>query len=260
MNKIKYFVYAISLILMIIGGFYDLVIDQYLYDPNNLFGLFFQNHILNIILVILPFALLVFYRIHKQIGYLILTIIACIYAAYRIKNYVPLNNDIVALIVITITLFIGLYFIVKIMPIQFLKDYEKIFILFCLLLVTSTILINLIKPLWGRIRFRQMQDITQFTPWFLPQGITGYYSFPSGHTAMASTILVICAIPDYVEQQRGNKRIFNFFAFSFIVLMGFSRMIVGAHFLSDVTAGFLVTYTLYLLLRRYFRRWENTQW
>ncbi|MEG2706295.1 MAG: phosphatase PAP2 family protein [Erysipelotrichaceae bacterium] len=260
MIKKKYLVYSICIVFMLFASFYDLKIDQYLYDPNNLFGLFFQNYVLNIIYLILPFTIMSFYRIHKKSIYLCLSFLACFYLAYPLRNYVPLNNEILKVSILAIVIMMVIAFFVKIMPLKFLKDYEKVGMLFCLLLLTSTILINIIKPFWGRVRFRQMEDITQFTAWFLPQGFTGYYSFPSGHTAMASTILCLCAIPDYVPEKRTNKKIYVILSFSFIILMGLSRMIVGAHFLSDVTAGFLVTYTLYLLLRKQFRRWEKTQW
>ncbi|MCH1947565.1 phosphatase PAP2 family protein [[Clostridium] innocuum] len=39
-----------------------------------------------------------------------------------------------------------------------------------------------------------------------------------------------------------------------IALMAISRMMMGAHFLSDTIAGFLITYTLYLIWKYHFRK------
>jgi membrane-associated phospholipid phosphatase len=42
-----------------------------------------------------------------------------------------------------------------------------------------------IKVSWGRWTYRDLlPDLSRFTPWYLPQGNTGHYSFPSGHTSV----------------------------------------------------------------------------
>ena len=46
----------------------------------------------------------------------------------------------------------------------------------------SFLLIQIIKSLWGRVRFRDLAiGFSNFTPWYFPQGVTGGHSFPSGH-------------------------------------------------------------------------------
>ena len=37
------FFYAFSAVLMVIASFYDLQIDQYVYSPDNFFGIFFDR-------------------------------------------------------------------------------------------------------------------------------------------------------------------------------------------------------------------------
>ena len=52
------------------------------------------------------------------------------------------------------------------------------------------ICIQVVKYFWGRVRFRELDAaFLQFTPWYLPQGITGSDSFPSGHAAMGWMLL-----------------------------------------------------------------------
>lgn len=49
-----------------------------------------------------------------------------------------------------------------------------------------------LKILWGRIRFRDLTaNYSDFTPWYLPQGITGNQSFPSGHAAMGFMMIAL---------------------------------------------------------------------
>ena len=52
--------------------------------------------------------------------------------------------------------------------------------------------VQVVKYLWGRVRFRELDAVySQFTPWYLPQGITGFDSFPSGHAAMGWMLLAV---------------------------------------------------------------------
>ncbi|MEJ2105026.1 MAG: phosphatase PAP2 family protein, partial [Ignavibacteriaceae bacterium] len=54
------------------------------------------------------------------------------------------------------------------------------------------ICIQLVKIIWGRVRFRDLDALySQFTSWYLPQGITGFDSFPSGHAAMGWMVLPV---------------------------------------------------------------------
>ncbi len=54
------------------------------------------------------------------------------------------------------------------------------------------IFIQGVKYFWGRVRFRELDAaFSQFTPWYLPQGITGSDSFPSGHAAMGWMLLAL---------------------------------------------------------------------
>ena len=93
------------------------------------------------------------------------------------------------------------YLIVQFLIIRLSKNLDYLFqqksmnfarITFYLALITPLILVQSFKMLWGRIRFRDLAtNYTNFTPWFQAQGITGNYSFPSGHTAIGWMLLPI---------------------------------------------------------------------
>lgn len=114
-------------------------------------------------------------------------------------------------------------------------------------LIGYLIFIQMIKILWGRVRFRDL-DIFQsnFTEWYLPRGITGHESFPSGHAAMAWMLLpVILLIPK-------ENNIVKIFATGLIVAWGIavplSRVVIGAHYASDVLFGSFIMIISFLLI------------
>ena len=64
-----------------------------------------------------------------------------------------------------------------------------------------------------------------------------FKSFPSGHTACAITALVFSTLPLIADKKSPLSKIIFIFGFIFAVIVGFSRLIMGAHFLTDVTMG-----------------------
>ncbi len=76
-----------------------------------------------------------------------------------------------------------------------------------------------------------------------PEGIipeTGY-SFPSGHALIAAVFfpLVVYTFKHYI-QNIWLRRIFVVIAFALMLIIGWSRIYFGVHYLSDVLGGFLI--------------------
>jgi membrane-associated phospholipid phosphatase len=100
------------------------------------------------------------------------------------------------------------------------------------LLIGNLILIQGLKQLWGRVRFRDLTEVTDFTAWYLPQGMTGDASFPSGHTGMGWLLLpLILLIP---EENRAGRVSAGVLVSAFAIAVALSRVKIGAHYLSDV--------------------------
>lgn len=114
-------------------------------------------------------------------------------------------------------------------------------------LIGYLIFIQMIKISWGRLRFRDLNALqSDFTEWYLPQGITGGESFPSGHAAMAWMLLpIILLIPK-------KNKIVKIFTSGLIAAWGIavplSRVVIGAHYASDVLFGSFIMIISFLLI------------
>jgi membrane-associated phospholipid phosphatase len=106
---------------------------------------------------------------------------------------------------------------------------------------------DLIKPLVGRLRPKLLfeANLYGFDPFRIGYE---YNSFPSGH---ATTVFALAAALSFFSPR------WRLPLFSFAAVVGLSRIIVGAHYLSDIMAGAYVgvmtVFALVLLCRR--RSW-----
>lgn len=116
--------------------------------------------------------------------------------------------------------------------------------------VAIIIVMNSLKSIWGRMRMREMTDpLTQFTPWYVINDRTGefnkYASFPSGHTMNSAAVILLSLLPTFLPGLKGREKVLRIAAYVWILLVGFSRVVMGAHFCTGVTAGALLSLALY---------------
>ncbi|MFQ5820560.1 MAG: phosphatase PAP2 family protein [Candidatus Heimdallarchaeota archaeon] len=123
-----------------------------------------------------------------------------------------------------------------------------------LAILNPLVIVGLIKRLWGRVRFKDLTpDHSNYTPWFIPQGINGHESFPSGHAAMGWMLLPLLL---FTRKKSLKVQILVggvIFVWGVIVAMG--RIVIGAHYASDVLFSTCVAIVGYLILykRIYYR-------
>lgn len=124
--------------------------------------------------------------------------------------------------------------------------------------------IDPIKNAVERTRFYEMADpaiyndqsFSMFTPWY-SHGFGGS-SFPSGHTASGAAAFLSLLLCDTLDCFKNRERLFFALSWIYTWLLGFSRMIMGRHFLSDVAVGAMLGFTFALLARELFvRRFWN---
>ena len=78
--------------------------------------------------------------------------------------------------------------------------------------------------------------------------------FPSGHTAFVTSLISLSSILIAQELKRGKRYIPYVFATVIIVAIGFSRLYLGAHWLTDVISGFLLGISVALFITILHRR------
>lgn len=121
---------------------------------------------------------------------------------------------------------------------------------------TITLLTQGAKFVVGRTRFRAMvyegdTNFEHYSPWFMinnnkfastsPYFEEYFKSFPSGHASMGATILLLTFLPNFVDISKKWKISLNIISIIYILLVMISRLIAGAHFVSDVLIGAGIT-------------------
>lgn len=132
--------------------------------------------------------------------------------------------------------------------------------------VAQAIILNVVvKPLWSRPRMRVIEVTPglNFQPWwvignpdkwsYIAAGVIkdGFKSFASGHTAHAAIGLMLAGLPAAAFTEKPSRRRVVFWvAAAVAALVAFGRIVIGAHFLTDVSCGFALVLALECLAAR----------
>lgn len=109
------------------------------------------------------------------------------------------------------------------------------------------LLVQPIKHLWGRVRFRNLDPLySNFTSWIIPNGVNGNQSFPSGHTALAWMILPLLLL--IINKKKIVRITTLLFIIIWGIIVGLSRIVAGAHYASDVVFGALIIILIFLVI------------
>uniref|UniRef100_A0A832DFX0 Phosphatase PAP2 family protein n=1 Tax=Ignavibacterium album TaxID=591197 RepID=A0A832DFX0_9BACT len=119
------------------------------------------------------------------------------------------------------------------------------------MLVFGYLLTNLpLKFLWGRIRFRDFNgDFSNFSAWYIPNGFNGNDSFPSGHAAMGWILISIFILLS--DKPIFRRTAIKTIIISYALILCISRIVVGAHFASDVLFGSMFMISAYVISKHF---------
>lgn len=152
----------------------------------------------------------------------------------------------------------------KVQP-QLLRRYAGA----CMFVIAAQlIIVNLVlKPLWQRPRMRIIvaHEKLSFQPWwqigckqaakFIAKGVSadGFKSFPSGHSANAACGLLLALLPAILPRAKKLQPVLFWGSVTCAFAVMVSRIVAGAHFVSDVTMGFGITFVLVLVAAGYLK-------
>lgn len=148
------------------------------------------------------------------------------------------------------------------------------------------------KEITGRVRFREMiaysngffndkgltdgqhavlnrdmissTDFSHFTPWYkIGDDMGGIYnhsnSFPSGHTTYSCTVFMPYLLCRAFESLKKFAPIVFLFSAAYVIFVGYTRILAGAHYLTDVAAAAIIGYTLFLIVYKIYNNFVDRQ-
>ncbi len=247
--------------LMVASVFLDLPLSGAVFSPKNAFGVFFQNfgELAGVLVCVFSCAALLATRgrdnrrqnIGGAIAYGVLLALASVMAAAMPLRYTTIPMFPLALLLAAVFAALALLAAHRLAK-QHPRELRIAGAVGIFLMLAMLVLINLVKLLWGRERYYVMGDPTaEFTMWFIPQGIAvsdEFMSFPSGHSAHSAIILWITMLPTFWDAAKGKEVLLKIIAYGYTLLVMASRIVMGKHFLSDVTMGaFLSILAFYII-------------
>ncbi len=254
---------VIFVVLCFVFNIFDLDISIALTKLDNGFYEFFDDYgELPIYFGPILFGIVYFF-LSKKVIYKIASLGICaggyLIAVYKVfhNKDIKLNIGIIAVIVaITLVLFLITLFIFYKMKKETIESIKDLALVGLIASVISVLAVEALKLTWGRVRFRDLTEgYKEFTNLFTINGYTGNKSFPSGHTNAATSSLLISLIVPRFTNKKWLKYLVIGFCFGYIALVAFSRIVVSAHYASDVMVGFVVgllsiSITYYVLKRK----------
>lgn len=254
---------AFLLVMMVIGSVWDYPISRALYNQSNVLGLFFAAF--GEYPAALGFAaagaMLISARnrekrlrgVLQALAGCVLLLFGAAMAAVLPTGYLDISLGLSAVIGIACTA-LAVWGILRLCRDADRGTVLRVAAVFLLVVFADILVVNLIKIPWGRPRMRlvAVDERACFLPWWQPgtdlrdtlvaAGVAAeeFKSFPSGHTANASALMLLCLLPRLSSKLEGKQTALFLTGFVWAALVALSRIIMGAHYMTDTMAGFAV--------------------
>lgn len=255
------FFYTAAILSLIAAAFVDLKLDIFLNNPENSFAVWFRNTGEIPVYLVCPLAGCTLFhlcndKILKSLG-LLINLGGSAYLGYYICDYFFIDDNNRIPFGIVFGLGTGIIILLTGKYISIPEKLKKPLIILAIAGVAAMLVeisvIQAVKMLWGRVRFRDLiaaGSYDAFTAWYHPNGINGNMSFPSGHTAGAGMSYLMMLFPFVSEKWKNRKNLCFIIPLIYTSVVAFTRLVMGAHYLSDVTMGAIISFTVVIITIR----------
>ncbi len=270
-------VYAVFAALMLCGTFFDMQISDALFNKKNPIAVFVSYWGLYPIVPCAFVALSIFIKLivtDKKDWSSYIGLALSGYLVYEsIKQFNKLFKS-AEPAVKYLCLSIGILLAVLLAVFVFYKvditNRTKVKSVGYIILLTAALqflLINkVIKTPWGRPRYRSVIAVAgmNYQPWYaaglsqsakdmIAAGFVAadeFKSFPSGHGGCAATLMTLATLSAIVPCLKKQEWLIAGVGIAWSVLTILGRIMAGAHFLTDVVFGTMITFTLFVCVAK----------
>lgn len=249
--------YVLAAAATVVASFFDLKIDIALNDPSNPFAVWLYRTGEFPSRLICPIAGAVIFRCTDKKAVAAIGAALCLggsaYMGYYIGKHFFVEEYRMAFSLLWgIGFGVAALYAVRFVtvPDEFKRPLFTAAVIGAGVMTAQLLTVDIMKNLWGRVRFRDLLSSGScdgFTAWFIINGKNGNKSFPSGHTAGAGMSYLLMLLP-FIDKKREKYRAVYFWCpFIYTSAVALTRLVMGAHYLSDVTVGGVIAFSCVLV-------------
>lgn len=249
--------YVLAAAAMVVASFFDLKIDIALNDPSNPFAVWLYRTGEFPSRLICPIAGAVIFRCTDKKAVAAIGAALCLggsaYMGYYIGKHFFVEEYRMAFSLLWgIGFGVAALYAVRFVtvPDEFKRPLFTAAVIGVGVMTAQLLTVDIMKNLWGRVRFRDLLSSGScdgFTAWFVINGKNGNKSFPSGHTAGAGMSYLLMLLP-FIDKKRQKYRAVYFWCpFIYTSAVALTRLVMGAHYLSDVAVGGVIAFSCVLV-------------
>ena len=129
---------------------------------------------------------------------------------------------------------------------RFQRLHVKILFVTFITASVSLMGVDIIKSIFGRVRYLNLSDESLFKPWYYINSFDFNSSFPSGHASRAMTALCFSLIPLYFKKNVLSY-VLEVVAVLFAITVSVSRLAEGMHYPTDILTGAYLTFIAFYI-------------